>query len=641
MNLGHADEDVALFPALCWGQRHLWLRHSDLPVGARPEYNIDLRVEPPLGATVASLCATVDTLVQRHEALRTTFGYVAGSAVQRVLPPGTVTCDVAELGNRPGAQEDAVREFVAVPFDLAVGPPIRARVLTHAHQPVLLVIVVHHVAVDDWAISRLNHEFMTIHASVTALRQVILPAVRTQPSDLARYEATEEARSLNRRALAYWDSYLERIPGDVFTERKPRTPGEPVAFSASLVSAKAAAAVRRLAGRHRAWPVTVHAAAFSALLAACTGSEEPSFLSYGANRDADLRAEVVTNEAQPVPLRVPGTTAETTFADVVRHVARGADEAASYSPCAYDEVLEAVAAHSAKRGVGLRLGVYFNYLNYAPAPHGMAADGLAWHEEPVDWAVQADDVYFRVHEYRDGIVITINAMSTVMGRRDVERFLRGFEDLLLAQADSTDHLTIAEVAELAGFGRGRSDDSVTLSHPAERCLAGHPNVRMARVFSHPDGTTHANVTVTDPDLTPALLRLHVVEQLFDHTGMRCPGEFTTYSDVPMVPGDLAAWAAMPALHRGDGLASLELEPVSEADIALHEAVTVANGLTGLSMAQSYVSAGGRLMNVPFVQNMLRDNGWTGARLRLLASALPLRGVAMRLTGADSATPGSS
>ncbi len=115
---------------LSFAQQRLWFLDQLEP--NRSVYNIPLalRLQGPLD--VAALGRSLQEIVRRHEALRTTFPMIDGQAVQRIAPELNLLLPVIALGALPpAAQEAEVRtradEEAQKPFSLRDGPLVRAR----------------------------------------------------------------------------------------------------------------------------------------------------------------------------------------------------------------------------------------------------------------------------------------------------------------------------------------------------------------------------------------------------------------------------------------------------------------------------------------------------------------------------------
>ncbi len=134
---------------LSFAQQRLWFI-AQLE-GSSATYNnlVALRLEGDLD--VLALEAALGDVVVRHEVLRTVFGVADGQPYQRVLGAGELGW---ELPVTAVAEEDlrrGDRGHRAVPFDLAVQIPVRARLLAVSARVHVLVLVIHHIATDGWS----------------------------------------------------------------------------------------------------------------------------------------------------------------------------------------------------------------------------------------------------------------------------------------------------------------------------------------------------------------------------------------------------------------------------------------------------------------------------------------------------------
>src|SRR5207253_2008683 len=95
-------------------------------------YNIPTAVRLVGRLEVAALEASLNEVVRRHEALRTTFACGDGKPLQVILPTLSVPLPSLDLRPLPPADRDTqARELAAEearqPFDLARGPIFRAK----------------------------------------------------------------------------------------------------------------------------------------------------------------------------------------------------------------------------------------------------------------------------------------------------------------------------------------------------------------------------------------------------------------------------------------------------------------------------------------------------------------------------------
>ena len=633
---------------LCWGQRYVWLKHYQLPPGERDELNFVIGIKPARGSTVDSIRRALDLLVRRHEGLRSTCHPGDGNGpVQRVHPPGPAPVVCYESADYPSdVLTKLVNEVGSAEFVLDREWPFRGCIVTTQSVPTRVVLVGHHTAMDDWSLRLLRQEVDELHDSIMARRTAALRPVSHHPVDLARYEQSAEVTGFHRRSLDHWDRGLARIEADQYAARRIGRAGDSqggaAGLSASLSSPAALSGLRDLAARHGVWSSIVSTAAFTALLAAYTHRPVVHYRTYASNRDVHRYQDVVTCMFQPVLVHLDCAD-DPPFAELVRRTAEQCGAALRNSYCAYDEIMEMISRRSSERGVGLRIGSVFNHLRHPERARGGERAVFNWNPPPGSWTLLDDDCYLRVSEWRDCVVATLNASAAVMTPGDAERFLRGFEALLVAEGGVSDQLRVSEIGRRAGFsalagespdgtgatagiGDGAADDTRRIAD----CLRDYPGVRAAGVFvrSMPAGGRRltAYVAAADPAIQPGALRVHLLGRLYEG-GICCPAQFVVCGQAPADPGSVSSWEELRVRAAGSGHQVPERGPVTEQERCLHETVRAVNGLDHVNMADSYVLAGGRIRNITTIQQTMRGHGWAGPTLYEIASARPLAAIA--------------
>ncbi|MFI6499685.1 condensation domain-containing protein [Nonomuraea typhae] len=433
---------------LCWGQRYMWLRFHQLPPGHRHETHVVLRLGVYEGVTVADCRATLTYLARRHEALRTTFHLDGdGDPYQRVHPPGPVPATevTTERDGTPPPAE-VIEELSTRPFDLENEWPIRLCVITAGGVPKQMVVVLNHLAVDVWTIEALKRELRMQRAAYAGRRPAALKPVRHQPVDLARYEASAEAAVTAARAVAHWENEIAQLPYDLFATRRGR-PSDPVARHATLISPALLAASRELAARHRVFPSLIHLTAYTAMMAAYTGSETVGHLSFVGNRDAHPYGDVLTCMFSPTLVRVD-CSGDPAFRDLLARVSAAFATAREHAYLPYDEVVELLSREGSRRAHPVRLATEFNFIKQAAREYKGARTAFTSNPAPESWARTGTDAYVRVDEWRDAVAVSLHAASAVMDGAAVERFLRGFEAFVLAARDDA---SLGDAARLASF----------------------------------------------------------------------------------------------------------------------------------------------------------------------------------------------
>ncbi|HEX7240099.1 MAG TPA: amino acid adenylation domain-containing protein, partial [Longimicrobiaceae bacterium] len=212
-----------------FAQQRLWLVDRLEPGSAAYNMPYALRLRGPLDPT--ALRASLDALVRRHEALRTTLVERGGGPVQVVHPPAPVPLPAVELGGLLAgarereaerlAEEDAMR-----PFDLARGPLLRGTLLRLDVEDHVLCFNLHHVVSDGWSMQVLVREVSTLYAAFARGEPSPLPELPVQYADYAVWQRRWLSGATLEAHLAFWRGRLGGAPPllEIPTDH-PRVPG--------------------------------------------------------------------------------------------------------------------------------------------------------------------------------------------------------------------------------------------------------------------------------------------------------------------------------------------------------------------------------------------------------------------------------
>ena len=212
-----------------FAQQRLWLVDRLEPGSAA--YNIPHALRLRGGLDAGALRASLDELVRRHEALRTTFAERGGEPVQVIRPPAPVPLPLVDLrACRPRRGSGGARLAGAEalrPFDLARGPLLRSTLLRLDEAEHVLLFTLHHVASDGWSIEVLVREVSALYAAFRRGEPSPLPELPIQYADYAVWQRGWLRGDTLEAQLAYWRERLAGAPPllEVPTDR-PRAAGQ-------------------------------------------------------------------------------------------------------------------------------------------------------------------------------------------------------------------------------------------------------------------------------------------------------------------------------------------------------------------------------------------------------------------------------
>ncbi len=315
-------------------QRRLWFLQQLDPrsASANLPFVLDLDGQVDVDALFAALRDVVD----RHRSLRT--GYTPDGMEQAVravpaLAPAVVDVPDDALGS-------FVQELTREPFRLADGTPLRVRLYRTAPERYALVLVVHHIAVDEWSMSVLLRDLLHAYGRRADGQPVELPAPDLEYLDYARW-CVDTADT----GLPYWRAALDGVPPRCTLpyDRARTTPGAgPASTVRIVVDADRAAALTDTARRHRITTFMLVHAALAATLARQTGHDDVVVGTATSGRGHPVLDGTVGMFASTVPLRTPVDPAATVarFLDDVR---RRDVEAFTHAGTPFETIVDALA----------------------------------------------------------------------------------------------------------------------------------------------------------------------------------------------------------------------------------------------------------------------------------------------------------
>ncbi|MCP5046668.1 MAG: AMP-binding protein, partial [bacterium] len=267
-------------------QKRLWVIH-------RMEenftaYNIPMAVEITGQVDIHAFIKALETIVKRHEPLRTTFIAIDGDPKQKIHGFGSIgfKVDYRDLrGNSKGeeiASQKAV-EDVTTPFDLEKGPLVRAQLFHIDESRFVFLLNMHHIIADGWSLQVFRYEIFTLYdAFVKGQENPLLP-LKVRYNDFTEWQ-NNHIRSEDEN---YW---LEKLSGELslvhFIYDFPK--GDFNTFEGGMeritVSPEVTRRLNDLAQRNRVTLSTVLLAIFTIFLGRLTGQTDILVASSIANR---------------------------------------------------------------------------------------------------------------------------------------------------------------------------------------------------------------------------------------------------------------------------------------------------------------------------------------------------------------------
>ena len=268
--LARAEAPAALRYTLSHGQAALWFIHESAPES--PAYNVGvaLRIEAPLDA--AALDRALRALVARHASLRATFSAPAGEPEQEIH---VATSFRLQCTDASGWDEDELRRRISAahrrPFQLGVGPALRAELFTRSAGEHVLLLSLHHIVCDAHSVWTMLDE---LHAAY--LGRSLAPA-RATYADFVRWQREMLAGPAGEELWSFW---RQQLSGELPVLNLPADYARPAvqAFRGASLSIRIGADLTRQSRElARSLGATLHntlLTVFAALLGRYSGQRE-------------------------------------------------------------------------------------------------------------------------------------------------------------------------------------------------------------------------------------------------------------------------------------------------------------------------------------------------------------------------------
>ncbi len=470
-------------------QQRLWILDQFDP--GNSVYNVTslVRLQGVLEVDVLQRC--LDTILVRHESLRTVFPKDEDGPFQRILPPAPVPMvrfDVSDRGEAAAREAEAfalTRADAQAPFDLVAGPILRATLVRIDAQDHLLALSAHHIAVDGWSFGILFGELSKLYRAFLAGEPSPLPELPIQYADYTLWQQDELGSAELARQLDYWQSRFPdrptvlELPGD-----RPRPPVQSYrgAMLTRTLPRELYDEVKRFSRQEGATPFMTFLAAYQALLARYSGQDDIVVGVGNANRTRRELEPLVGFFINTLPLRAD-LSGDPSFRDLLAQVRASTLDSYANQDLPIERLIETL---NIERDLS-HAPLFQTMLFYQNFPRGdVDLPGLRM--LPVDMTdahsgtARVDFSIFASEDEEDGLIMLMEYATDLFDRDYVEAFADHLAQLLRsAIAAPETRVRALEILAPAERRRLLADWNATAAPmPAETTLHALFEARVAR-----------------------------------------------------------------------------------------------------------------------------------------------------------------
>ncbi|MCX6580880.1 MAG: amino acid adenylation domain-containing protein [Candidatus Aminicenantes bacterium] len=399
------------------------------------------------------------SLVARHESLRTSFELINGEVVQRIRKEVEFKIEYYDLATDEHGQtrtllkvlgspetlfqkgfwppEAIIKSFIR-PFDVSCAPLLRVGLAEMGNDSYLFMVDMHHSITDGSSIGILIREFAALYAGET------LPVLRIQYKDYTHWQNSDKQREAVKAQGAYWLGIFEgelpvlNLPTDYARPALQSFEGNRTQFE---ISREQAGALRSLALKEDVTLFMALLSLYNIMLAKICGQEDIVIGTPIAGRNhADLQG-IIGMLVNTLALR-NAPSGEKTFREFLKEVRKSTLAAFENRDYPFEDLVEQ-ATRQINRDVSRNpiFDTIFNLLNFESQYENnvkIEVPGMTIRPYEYERGIAIFDLSLDAVESQDGITFTFEFCTKLFKPGTIDRFIGYFKKIVSAAAAAPD-----------------------------------------------------------------------------------------------------------------------------------------------------------------------------------------------------------
>jgi amino acid adenylation domain-containing protein len=460
---------------LSFSQERFWFLDQLSPGNSFNNIPVALRIRGSLD--LGALHRALTEIVGRHEVLRARFTLHHGQPSQTIAPQRDLPFPIEDLTGMSGAvQEEQVRlltiKEARQPFDLAVGPLIRVRLIRLRQTEHVLSLTIHHIAADGWSMRIFGHELRRLYRAFKKGLESPLTALPKQYLETVFHQRECVHSQEWKRQESYWRRQLDSVPHVLelpFDFPRPAVQGQRGERYAWTVDAEVGRRLHAIGSRYKASLFMTVLAAFNVLLARHSGQSDFCVGAPVANRSQPDCESIIGCFVNTVASRVD-LSGNPSFLELLAQVRKTVLEAQANQDVPFERLVEALhvprsLSHTPLYQVMLILE--------EDQPELVCLDGLDVHRMMANTHTSVFDLTLELIAMRDGALEAVFEYSTDLFADETIARMAGHFQELLRQIVLCPEVPVSELAMLPPEERRRlllDWNDTAASYPHESCL---------------------------------------------------------------------------------------------------------------------------------------------------------------------------
>ncbi|WP_339436537.1 non-ribosomal peptide synthase/polyketide synthase [Pseudomonas sp. EL_65y_Pfl1_R32] len=413
---------------LSYAQERQWFLWQLEPQSAAYHIPSALRLKGQLD--LGALQRSFDTLLARHESLRTHLRQERDCAVQIISPQ--LSLQIAHAEVQEAQLKARVEAEIAQPFNLEQGPLLRVSLLRIAADEHVLVLVQHHIVSDGWSMQLMVEELVQLYAAYSQGQVLQWPALPIQYADYAVWQRNWMEAGEKARQLAYWRDMLggeQSVLALPFDHPRPAVQSHRGARLAFELPGALTQSLKALAKQQDVTLFMLLLASFQTLLHRYSGQEEIRVGVPIANRNRSETERLIGFFVNTQVLKAD-LHGQMSVEQLLQQARQRALDAQAHQDLPFEQLVEALQPERSLSHNPL-FQVMFNHqtdVGQAQVQQqlpNLSVEGLEWESKTAHFDLDLD-----IQESTEGIWATLGYAQDLFEASTVQRMARHWQNLL-------------------------------------------------------------------------------------------------------------------------------------------------------------------------------------------------------------------
>lgn len=331
---------------LSFSQQSMWF--FDKFTKGNPVFNICNAVHMQGVLHKDKFVKALNQLIERHEALRTTFTNIDGKPVQMIHTASFI--DITEIDIRHIAKTDVenhlkivIKEEARRIFNLEKGPLFRFCLFVLGENEYVFTMTIHHIIADAWSNAIFIGEFFKLYEAYINEENLSLPELQIQYADYAYWERKRFEEEMPEELLDYWRKQLAnpttlQLPTDYPRSKSKDYEG---GFEALTLPSNICEKLKAICKNEGTTLFMIILSAFQTLLYRYSGQTDIFTGTVVANRNRKDVENLIGFFMNTLVLRT-SFEGNPTFIEVLQRVKKMTLDAYTYQELPFDKMLEEI-----------------------------------------------------------------------------------------------------------------------------------------------------------------------------------------------------------------------------------------------------------------------------------------------------------